>query len=407
MKNFAIISLICWCASIAATPHTVYQYNPDGKNPIVIEHYTVENDLIPLEVCHIEENGKSVYFYYNPQLKQLTADIENHDLETNQRALSSYNEQGKLTKQQLYDSTGNLLFINEDSKAIDPKPDTTDSNSSIFWTLWQGICNIGESFSNRLEPVKNYLNHVKKDLAYSEYIKEDVDYALHQVFSESFLQLAGYYEDTSHIGVFNPDHEINDKVRITLINGILTIKEDLESSLDQFSKVHGGNTIHYVFHSTEGWTNDLLDSAYIKMGYVSLHARLLAGLWKHLIQEMGGPQAGGNIVHYAHSIGATDTLAAKDLLTPEEQGMIHVITLGSPTLIPNIGFASVVNYASKRDIICAIDLKTYINEWIANDGNVNFLGSYFEMPLIEHTLTSKSYSEVIEQLGKQFIKDYH
>lgn len=415
---FSCIACVFISTLESSQPHTVYYYCPDGKNSTTIEHYSEEFNNSLLHVCHIENRDKTTYLYYDPAIKRLTAELSGDNHKINRRRFFSYDSEGSLTSILIDDGTStnpkDMLDVHEQhlitctNAPVESKNSDSTQSSSRIWDLWKGICNIGKTLFNKIESSQNYLKDVKQELAYSEYIKDEMDYALHQTFSESFLQLAGYYQDTSHIGVFNPNQEISDKVRITLINGILTVKEDLICSLEQFSISHGNNTIHYVFHSTEGWTDDLFDSAYVKMGYVSQEAHLLAKLWKNLIAEMGGPQAGGVIFHYAHSIGATNTFTAKDLLSPEERAMIHVVTMGSPTMIPeNTGFASVINYASKRDVICAIDLKKYINCWLKNDGNIELLGSFFEMPLIEHTLNARSYSEIIELLGKQFVENYH
>lgn len=310
-----------------------------------------------------------------------------------------------------YDYQGNLADVVDHSKLEkkpqpQPKPEEDTKQSTWSW-LWKKACGAGRSFADKVSSAKNYLNSVKKDLSYSEYIKEDTNALLESVFSQGFLQFAGYYQDASRIGVYNPGHEKNDKVRITLINGILTIMKDLDQTLEHFSKAHGDNTIHYVFRSTEGWTNDLFAASLSKMGRVSPHARLLAELWKGLIKEMGGPNGGGVIIHYAHSIGATETFDAKKLLDPHERSMIHVVTMGSPTLIPdNAGFANVVNYVSKRDLVCLLDLRGYINGILANNGNVRFLGSFFDSPPLEHTLTSPSYAEIIVLLGEQFMETH-
>lgn len=321
-----------------------------------------------------------------------------------------------------YDYQGNLLNVEDDfhpkntsdengiNSGVDESTVTHDSSSddqsTLSW-LWHKACDFGSKFSKKVASIKGYLSDIKKELSYTEYIKEDADRLLEQIFGKGFLQLAGYYRDDSRIGIYNPGHEVHDKVRVTLINGILTIMSDLEESLQQFSKAHGGNTIHYVFRSTEGWTNDLFAAGLSKMGRISLHARLLADLWKKLIQEMGGPHNGGKIMHYAHSIGATETFDAKKLLTPEERKMIHVITMGSPTLIPdNAGFANVINYVSKRDLVCLLDPRGYINGWLTKEGNVRFLGSFLGVPPVEHTLSSSSYAEIIVLLGEQFMQSH-
>ena len=95
------------------------------------------------------------------------------------------------------------------------------------------------------------------------------------------------------------------------------------------------------------------------------------------------------------------------LLTPEEQQMIHVITIGSPSLISrDSGFASVVNYVSRRDGVCLFDPVGYLKGLFTHDSETVFLGSHFGIPLIDHTLFMTTYTGIIIDLGVEFTKKY-
>lgn len=273
--------------------------------------------------------------------------------------------------------------------------------------LWQSVFSTGkagyDSFCYYLNVVKGI---IQNDLSYFNFVKADFESIAKQTVGKNFMLLGGYFDSPEGYGSFG-HNEINDKVRITLINGILNTREDLSSTLHLLTNTHGGTKIHYVFHSTNGWTMDMVNCFLVKFGYKSSQARLMALTWKNLIAEMGGPGSGGTIVHYAHSIGATDTYNAKNLLTPEEQKMIHVITLGSPTMISSGNFANVVNYVSRRDLVCVLDPIGYLNGLLKKDNNVIFLGTYLGgFPIIEHTLSSPSYAQILTSLGEQFLALY-
>jgi hypothetical protein len=245
-----------------------------------------------------------------------------------------------------------------------------------------------------------FLNNLKDELSYSNYIQDFAE----QIFHKNYLQFSGYYLHEIESGCTPYGEELHDKIRVTLINGMLNIRSDMDYLLKMFSDSHGNIPIHYVFRPTEGWTKDLMTSFLSKMGFVSHYAKLLAQTWKNLIEDMGGVGQGGIIIHYAHSIGATDTFVAKDLLTLEEQQMIHVITLGSPTVISHdSGFGSAINYASRRDGVCFLDPIGYFIGYFFENSKIVFIGSHWGIPLIDHTLYTESYRALIEELGAQFV----
>ncbi|MEI8124759.1 MAG: RHS repeat-associated core domain-containing protein, partial [Parachlamydiaceae bacterium] len=276
-----------------------------------------------------------------------------------------------------------------------------DSFGLFSWSsVWSSTKNIASSFAS-------YMNDLKRRLSYTEHMRGEWDYLAHEMFSHGFLQFAGYYQHSMDVGKTPFGREINDKVRITLINGILNARGDLEQSLDLFSSTHGNNVIHYIFHPTEGWSRDIMKAVLSKCGYVSPEARQLANKWKEMIEEMGGIDGGGVVLHYAHSIGATETNIARTLLTPEEQRLIHVITLGSPSMISNdSGFGSVVNYVSKRDGVSLLDPIGYLKGLFTDEYNLQFKGSFWGIPLIDHTLFTDTYVGVIRDLGNEFVDHY-
>lgn len=268
--------------------------------------------------------------------------------------------------------------------------------------FWDGFVS---TMSGIYNAVTDTVNYMQQHYSYANYIKPDMDSALENLFGKSFLAMSGYYYDYADTGVYGSG-EFDDKVRITYINGILNMRSDCINTVSTISDMHGGVNIHYVIYPTDGWTHDVLKGGLAKFGHISSHAKLLAEVWKQMIQEMGGTEGGGVIIHYAHSIGGTNTTIARDLLTPEEQKMIRVFSIGSATMIPNTGFQSVINYMSCRDGIVIADPIGFFDALFNPDTNVVFIGSWQGIPLIDHMLSMETYSRALEMLGKQFVETY-
>lgn len=255
---------------------------------------------------------------------------------------------------------------------------------------------------------------VKGVLDLPEKLLKFVEQTGYQLIGESIFLLTSYENEKPEIGTYGHG-EINDKIRVTFINGILTSQNMIVENLDMISRSHGGVNVHYVFRPTEGWALDILQGLAIKttfcsVGFRSLYAHLLADMWKNLIQEMGGVDGGGLIIHYAHSLGGSDTDRARELLTPEEQKMIRLISFGSATMIPNIGFESAVNYVSLNDgVPLLIDSIGLILHLFQSDTNIVFRshpGDWNPYPFCDHLFSGNSYREIIEQLGSEFIKEF-
>lgn len=225
------------------------------------------------------------------------------------------------------------------------------------------------------------------------------------LIARPFFNLTGFYIYPSETGTYGHG-EFSDQVRVTMINGILNTYEDFSSTLRIVSETHGGENIHYVFRPTQGLFPDLLQAFMSKIGYLSPHVRQLARTWKDMIQEMGGTENGGLIIHYAHSLGGTDTFTAAQLLTPEEKRMLRIFTIGSPTLFSNQGFENVLNYVSKRDGVSLFDPVGYIKGIFSQTSNVSYVGTLKGIPLIDHLIGWVTYTDLLKILGIKFLQSY-
>lgn len=262
-----------------------------------------------------------------------------------------------------------------------------------------------ETIVTKFNTISDQLSHYLKKYSFEESIKPEAEAFALDTFGQTYLAMSGYYVDETDAGIFGKG-EFNSNVRITAINGILNLRHDCISTIAKLSDAHGGINIHYVFHPTGGWGSDMFNAALAKMSYISPQVKLLAKTWRELIQEMGGTENGGEIIHYAHSIGGTHTDLAKSLLTPEEKKMIHVITVGSASMITNTGFGSVVNYVSRRDGVGGISyILSLFQSPASNEASqVMIVGSHFEgWPLIDHLVTGETYLKVMNLLGEKFV----
>lgn len=257
-----------------------------------------------------------------------------------------------------------------------------------------------QSIHRSLNSFRDWINSFSGLGAAYKYLQEATEVLL----GKGFIAAAGGYSQEGQSGIFG-NGEINDKVRVTFIHGILNIRSDLIDNLRQLSQAHGGINVHYLFRPTQGFAWDILKCLSIKFGFVSGEARELVRIWKSLIEEMGGTNGGGKIVHYAHSLGGTDTFTALSYLTPEEQGMIDIRTLGSATLIPQEGYYSVINYVSVRDGVSYFDAFRYIQA-LFSESNIIFIGTFAGIPFKDHPLASDSYQAVIRALGQAFLETY-
>lgn len=271
-------------------------------------------------------------------------------------------------------------------------------------TLWNGFCStLSRWVHESYDALSKICVAFREKYSLWNTVKPKVDNWMESNFSTVYLQLAGYYSHAHESGVYGHG-ELNDKVRITFLNGMGNVRNDLFEALELISSSHGDINVHYVFHPTEGWTRDLFDCTFAKIGYVTPFARHLAAQWRSLIHQMG---EGGLIIHYAHSIGGTDTYSAALLLTPDERKLIRIITIGSATLVPDDHCESCVNYVSRYDSVPFIaDMFSYLGGILSEKSNVVYLGNCKGYPMLDHILSDGTYRELLLMLGRKFLSLY-
>lgn len=262
--------------------------------------------------------------------------------------------------------------------------------------FWSDFCatflDMYETFSRSFHALQASANEYLTDedlLPILETLEEKFEGYGNFVMGPTLFRISGYYINPSQSAVFG-EGEKYEKLRITFINGILNYPPDIQAIVSLISKTYEGTNIHYIYRGTQGWTLDMVHCILVKMGWISENASQLAGTWKRLINEMGGVGGGGKIIHYAHSIGGTETLAAKKLMTPEELKMIQVITFGSATVLPNEDFSNVINFSGRRDGVSG--LVTFLPNPIGHlyflasgDYHLVLIGSHLDgYPMVDH-----------------------
>lgn len=288
-----------------------------------------------------------------------------------------------------------------------------DSFFFYFRKIWNGISQLFYKGFQNLIHAASPANVWETELRFSDSTAQKIENLGKMVVGDStYLLYGGPPDEKSHVDHLGKE-EFNDKVRLTFINGILNTEDTIYPALDLVSETHGGVNVHYVFRSTDGWTLDVLHAMLIKaaysLGFRSPQAYLLANLWKDLIQEMGGTESGGVIIHYAHSLGGSDTDRARDLLTLEEQKMIRVVTLGSSTLVRNEGFQDVINIVSINDGLSSMFLNP--TGKLQADFDPNIILRFCVHPEapnwpIDHLLNSPTYRTVLCEMGKKFLEEF-
>ena len=252
---------------------------------------------------------------------------------------------------------------------------------------------------SRLMDLLDRVSNTKPQKPALDSIRHDFESIAEFVLGPDIFQSSGYYIHPATQGTFGQG-EIHNKVRITAINGLFNTPDDRLFNLKLLTRIHGGCNIHYVARSYEGWSRDMIQAIFTKCGFISQQTKALASTWKKLIAEMGGIYGGGTIIHYAHSVGGSETSNAKLLMTPEEMKMIKVYTFGSPTIVSG-DFQSVVNYCS-MDPICLLDLVNLIKAYFDASTHVVFLS--VNSP--SHVLASEAYVTTLEKLGAEFVETY-
>ncbi|MBA3957352.1 MAG: RHS repeat protein [Parachlamydiaceae bacterium] len=390
----------------------------DGpKSPVEERSYDILNRIVKVT----DTLGKTTTTRYNARGKQIeichsdkTKELFRYALDgtlaesigqNKTRTVYTTDFLGRVTRKESFDSSGKAKTVSTmkykgfhiDAETHSETSDVVDAN--LVNTLY--------GLYGKLSAFASQLSSILKSYSFEESIANNPDELMLQMCGKPYLVLSGYYVDNMDAGVFGTG-EFGNHVRVTAINGVLNIRKECIETIETLSSTHGGINIHYVFYPTEGWAIDIFKAAIAKWGYVSPQVKLLAHTWRRLIQDMGGSDGGGTIIHYAHSIGGTNTSLALELMSPAERKMIHVVTVGTATVLPNQGFGSVVNYISKRDGVSRV--VTFVSSVFNPPANAEtpvYVGSHLDgLPIIDHLMTGETYRRVMAMLGESFLRSY-
>lgn len=357
---------------------TFYTTEDGDQHLLTLERYQWDPDSGLLKM-HILENSQGMILlsqtcFYNDEGQLIEEHYQNYeDLSSSTRHTFAYEENGNRIRTITQESKDLSQTFNTNLNLT--TPDSTNSTSA----------SVGRE-ANKETGIFSY---------FEQSFREEIEF---------FSLVSGNHIGVTESGTFY-GKKTHEKIRITFINGMLNTKKDLLKTVQWISESHGDVNIHYIFRPTEGWAWDVLKSSMVKLGIVSTEAYALAHTWKKLIAEMGGIEGGGTIVHYAHSIGGTNTYIAKSLMTPEELKLIQVITFGSATIIPSKDFQSVLNYISVRDGVALFDITEHIQAFFNEQSHVLYVGTCWGIPLADHFLFD-SYRIPLENYGKAFAQRY-
>jgi RHS repeat-associated protein len=273
-----------------------------------------------------------------------------------------------------------------------------------------GLSSVSDDLKQMKNTLKKLIEQAGAKLLHSirkarEYCSVGLSKTLDHLVGKGFLLLMGYYKTEATQGSYGLG-ELSDKVRVSYINGILTDYASLYSTLRELSNSHGGVNIHYIYRPTKGWVWDILQSFMVKLGFISPYAHGLAKEWKKMIYEMGGVDGGGTIIHYAHSIGAVETLRALSLLTAEEQKMIEIYAFGSPNLRGSSGAAQLTHFVSVRDGVPLLDPWGFIKACKGGLDYVVFVGTFIGIPFVDHLFNAQAYQDLWRSMGRTFVEWY-
>lgn len=396
LKFFIFIQLVLsTCILIPCTAKSVESQDQMGN--ITLTHLNDNDQIRSIESYSKTQNGELQllcieHFEWHPLFPALLIErsIEDNQGNTLISQTLSYDEQGRLTEEIMRNHEDAPFYIrhsydyNEAGRLRTTTLETDDSSTLPEIALKAGC----------LDNPRGWFDSIFPSL--KESFCQECDF---------FLRMSGESADPAEACTF-PGIEVSDNVRITYTNGIMNNKNDLLETVKWISEIHNGINIHYVFRPSEGWAWDILKSSLVRLGIIPKEAYALAETWKRLIAEMGGTDKGNTIIHYAHSMGGTNTNAAKSLMTPEELKMIQAVIFGSPTIVSPGGFQSVINYISVRDGVLFLDPIGRIKALFSDNSHIVYVGNFYGIPLADHFITNSTYRTILKDHAKAFIEEY-
>ncbi|MCE5319224.1 MAG: hypothetical protein LLG04_17905 [Parachlamydia sp.] len=190
--------------------------------------------------------------------------------------------------------------------------------------------------------------------------------------------------------------EINSKVRVISVNGMMTCLDDARAWAQNISSCFGDGNVHYSYNSSHGFMLDLLECIAQKLGF---HTHCEEKLVQMIREQCGAVGDGGEVHLIAHSQGGQVLSNALSHLSPLERKMLHIATFGSAKMIGHEDLGDAVNFINRGDII----------PWIADPFGILRHSSTIEIlssNLLEHSVFATAYQNALRRQGGDIYEIY-
>jgi RHS repeat-associated protein len=188
--------------------------------------------------------------------------------------------------------------------------------------------------------------------------------------------------------------------KIGSINGMLNNTNSSAELGMMVSAGFGGMGVDFFVNQTHGPVVDLLKTGVLMLGIQNSTSESLANA---VLDELNAMGPDGALMLIGHSQGGQLISSLRYFLSQSQLRQIHVVTLGSATIVSQEGFGSAVNYVSMSDPIPFIaDPIGIIKSCYNKNYDVRFIEptSIFDHP-------AKNYQRVIDQEGAKFLNKFY
>lgn len=186
---------------------------------------------------------------------------------------------------------------------------------------------------------------------------------------------------------------------IGFMNGMAGVLKSAVASTLMVSDYSGGFHIDLSLNQTHGVPKDLIESYRALYNRVATKpVRVLHERWREFFEK----NPDGHYLQICHSQGAIHVRNALMTCPAEWRERLHVLAIAPAAYIDKGLCASVRHYTSERDFVPLIDVKGRL----ACKDTTTVLKPHKDAPILDHEFASPTYSKVIQQHTRVFIRTY-
>ncbi len=389
---------------------TTYTFNAMGRLETKLA-VDLDGNFLSTETFYYDGNGNCLY--WKKETPDETSTVRNYfgPCGRIEKSIENFGTPNETTAHYQYNEYGEPIWTDSHKTEEEMQPPAAQTNTHESPKSEAYTEKLKNSITHFFDTLSDFFTQIPASTqAFVEWLQtpdpSDPDMQKEVSWLRWTLNHLMEWREDSQIGVIGKG-ELGNHVRITYLNGMRNTPEEVLEYLENLSKMHGNANVHYVFRESNGWIKDILKASLVVKGsYVTEHATKLAEVWKQMIEEMGGVDGEGTIIHYAHSLGAADTYVAGGLMTEEERKMIKVFTFGSPQIIPAGYFGETLNYISRWDGVCLLGPYNYIKALFFEEEHVVYLQSWENMFWQDHLISYPTYNRVMTQLSEGIVTHF-